>query len=561
MFSIVFKYLSTFLEKIEEPFSEFNDKLPLPSPIHPYYLSFFPMSVCAVCMDTFNRSTRKASTCSFCGMQICRTCLQTYLLNDISDTPPCVNPGCGHGYSREFLDEELTQTFRLQTYKLHREQVLMDRERSKLPATQDDATRYKEALARAAELDKHLTEHRQKLKALLTPEVIQAEEVRRRVYKAMQEVEYKVVREARHARRTDTTTYWEEARAAARAAKPAIIAALYADPAFAELRTKADKLLQTYKTESRRLQALIKPMHEERVLIRRVVDSFGLPHARAGAGGGAGAALAVQAERAAFIMNCPATDCRGFLSTAWKCGLCSLWTCPDCRDVKGPTRDIDHTCDATKVATVKMLNKEAKPCPKCGVQICKIEGCDQMWCTHCNTGFNWRSGKIAAGPVHNPHYFDWLRSQGREPTNNLPGPCNVIEDREVLQALRTTNPTNVRLRAIWQHIRHNQHAYELQNFDNQLRQLRVGFMVGEVTEATWKKRLQQIEKRARFHQSIQQVRSMFANAGLDLMRQLLLPEANSEAVLAQVDSLFKYSDDALKAISKRFNMTATLIIA
>ena len=457
-----------------------------------------------------------------------------------------MNPECGHGYSRDFLDEQLTQTFRLQTYKRHREQVLMDRERSKLPATQDDATRYKEALARANELDKAITTHKEKAKELYTPEVASALKVRTGIENAI----HKRFKEeyVKHKHITNYRDRFDAATNATKAAKPAIVAAFNADKKL-QGKAKAYALVKNYNKELRSIEALMKPLHTERVIVRRIVNTVGLPQV-----GG-------QVERATFIMNCPAGDCRGFLSSAWKCGLCSLWTCPDCRDVKGPVRDAEHTCDPTKVETVKLLNKEAKACPKCGVQICKIEGCDQMWCTHCNTGFNWRTGTIAAGPIHNPHYFDWLRNQGREPTNNLPGPCNVIEDREIIRAIRTNTPTNIKLRSIWQNIRHVQHARAQPNFDNQLRILRVKFMVGELTETSWKTRLQQIEKRARFTQAIEQVNILFANAALDLMRQLLTPEVNSEAVVKQVDGLITFCNDSLINTSKRFNMKANIIVS
>lgn len=76
-----------------------------------------------------------------------------------------------------------------------------------------------------------------------------------------------------------------------------------------------------------------------------------------------------------FIRSCPADGCRGFLSSQWKCGICELWTCPDCHEVKGPDRDCDHTCDPNSVETAKLLAKDTKPCPKCHSNIFKISGC------------------------------------------------------------------------------------------------------------------------------------------------------------------------------------------
>lgn len=80
-------------------------------------------------------------------------------------------------------------------------------------------------------------------------------------------------------------------------------------------------------------------------------------------------------ERTAFVRACPSEDCRGFLSSAWKCGVCEKWTCPDCHIVKGYTRDEEHTCNPDDVATARLLANDTKPCPKCGEGIFKIDGC------------------------------------------------------------------------------------------------------------------------------------------------------------------------------------------
>jgi hypothetical protein len=265
-------------------------------------------------------------------------------------------------------------------------------------------------------------------------------------------------------------------------------------------------------------------------------------------------------------MNCPANDCNGFLSSAWKCGLCTQWTCPDCREIKGATRDVDHTCDPAKVATVQLLNKEAKSCPKCGVQICKIEGCNQMWCTHCNTGFDWRTGKVANGPVHNPHYFDWLRTQGPGPANGphpQQGPCGALDDLQLAQAMRgkplALAPVCDKLRSVLQLVRHIEH-YELRNqirlLDDDFRKLRVQYMVGELTETKWKVTLQRLEKAANVQISVQQVKAMFVAAGQDLLRQLLTPQVDLPNVGNQVDQLLAYSNEALTKIGKQFNCKA-----
>jgi cell division protein FtsB len=131
------------------------------------------------------------------------------------------------------------------------------------------------------------------------------------------------------------------------------------------------------------------------------------------------------AERRTFIQKCPGEDCRGFLSTQWKCGLCDKWTCSDCHEIKGDTRTAEHVCDPDKLATAKLIEKETKPCPKCGVRLFKISGCDQMWCTSCNDcAFSWTTGKIET-TIHNPHFFEYQRRVNNGVVQRQPGdnPC------------------------------------------------------------------------------------------------------------------------------------------
>lgn len=114
-------------------------------------------------------------------------------------------------------------------------------------------------------------------------------------------------------------------------------------------------------------------------------------------------------ERKQFIKQCPVENCRGFLSTAYKCGLCKIFVCSKCHEIIGLTKDEPHTCNENDIQNVEAIKKETKPCPKCAVPIYKIEGCDQMWCTICNVAFSWNTGKIENGRIHNPHYYEWMK--------------------------------------------------------------------------------------------------------------------------------------------------------
>ena len=139
-----------------------------------------------------------------------------------------------------------------------------------------------------------------------------------------------------------------------------------------------------------------------------------------------------------FIHACPKEGCKGFLSTAWKCGLCENWTCPNCFELKGLKKDDPnnpHECKEENVKSAELIKKSTKNCPKCAVPIYKISGCDQMFCTKCRIAFSWKTGEIDNGVIHNPHYFQVqreleqaLNQEQRQAlennaNRNLCGPC------------------------------------------------------------------------------------------------------------------------------------------
>jgi hypothetical protein len=107
-----------------------------------------------------------------------------------------------------------------------------------------------------------------------------------------------------------------------------------------------------------------------------------------------------------YTNQCPTSSCNGVLDANWYCILCKTTTCAECHEKK----DEEHKCESNTVETIKLLKTNTKPCPKCKANIYKIDGCDQMWCTNCRTAFSWKTGAIET-KIHNPHYYQWLRSK------------------------------------------------------------------------------------------------------------------------------------------------------
>lgn len=61
----------------------------------------------------------------------------------------------------------------------------------------------------------------------------------------------------------------------------------------------------------------------------------------------------------------------------------------------------DHLCNDIELATI--YKQDNKPCPGCLIPISKLEGCIDMYCTICETGFDWNTLELIKESYHNPH--------------------------------------------------------------------------------------------------------------------------------------------------------------
>jgi hypothetical protein len=129
-----------------------------------------------------------------------------------------------------------------------------------------------------------------------------------------------------------------------------------------------------------------------------------------------------------FHKACPVNDCRGFLSTEWKCGICSTEVCKECHF----PRAADHKCNPDHVKSAKVIERTTRPCPRCAAAVFKTDGCDHMWCTACNTGFSWRTGEPIGNQRNtNPYFYQWLRSaEGRQARANDVGAAQFQVHRD-----------------------------------------------------------------------------------------------------------------------------------
>ena len=157
-------------------------------------------------------------------------------------------------------------------------------------------------------------------------------------------------------------------------------------------------------------------------------------------------------DKKIFTFPCPKSQCRGYLSTQYKCQLCECYVCSKCHQIKNDTECTEpHVCKKEDIESTDYMKKNTRPCPKCHTACIKIEGCDQVFCINdkCYTAWSWSKGTIQTGHIHAVDYLNLLRSRGdtipRAP-GDIPGgiccdPHTVI--REKLRRMNKTTESTV----------------------------------------------------------------------------------------------------------------------
>ena len=280
--------------------------------------------------------------------------------------------------------------------------------------------------------------------------------------------------------------------------------------------------------------------------------------------------------------HCPVNDCKGYLSSAWKCGLCEVWVCPDCGNVKEERLQRSghpHICNEDDKKTMLLLKKDTKPCPGCYKPIHKTEGCDQMFCVECHTAFSWITGKKVNGVIHNPHCYEFQRTQngGTAPRVAGDNPCG-INDNELppLYLIRTKlNGTNI-LRYVNRHntqgskhesihmaCGHNQDFVNIRVQNNinittreQLYTVyREKYLDNnkEYDEKVWTSNIKAEIKKAEKNKQIKMIYDMVHSVMIDIFNRFIgSPVCNEEEYITEFNAIRIYANEQLKKISEYY---------
>lgn len=260
-------------------------------------------------------------------------------------------------------------------------------------------------------------------------------------------------------------------------------------------------------------------------------------------------------ERMKFKRKCTVSDCPGWLSSAWKCGLCENFTCPDCYVIKGKDKNCEHVCKPEDVETVKLLKENVKPCPKCGEGVEKNGGCNVMFCTSCHTGFEWTNGKILQDTqIHNPHYFEWLAQNGEAQQTENNGECAGRIGPHLINRVGSSSRgifgKIVRTIMHVEDVEYNRYSFHLNNQNNE--DLMIEYLLKKKEKEDIKRVIQNRERRMEREKSIRDALETFVMVGSEQVRSIVAHPETIEKGMEELDKLRSFVNDTLSNIGKLY---------
>jgi len=272
-----------------------------------------------------------------------------------------------------------------------------------------------------------------------------------------------------------------------------------------------------------------------------------------------------------FQRGCAAVECRGYVDGRnGLCAICQCRTCLSCNVLIGKGEDDGatttvHTCREEDRLNWEHIQKHTKPCPNCTIRIHRISGCKQMWCPQCHTAFDYVTSKIERGTIHNPHYFEFVRTHGAEALLQENQPV-ARQDYVIPSVSKLLHVTKKRPdRTSWSefqrllfHIRREEvprYRYASTTpFHDTTLVLRKQFLQNQLSEAIFKKKIQEKEKKWLKDGESFMVFHTFYTLGAELLRSLALyhSEATWKQKALQRQQLCSFFNDGMKEISLKY---------
>ena len=261
-------------------------------------------------------------------------------------------------------------------------------------------------------------------------------------------------------------------------------------------------------------------------------------------------------QKREFVMNCCETDCNGFLSNKYKCGLCDTVVCSKCHKKK----EEGHECNPDDVKTVAEVKASSKPCPKCGIPTQKISGCPQMWCVSCHAVWDWRTGHLdRSGIIHNPHYYRYMNEQRggmpRDPRDQLCGGPVDVNDMGNVRYNKLWGTDMTVYQKGYDILREKVHweRYELPKYADTpeilYRKLRVEYMRQKITKEEWLTGLKKFVHKDKVNKEFREVIAMYCATVDGILRDSM---QSIHPLFDDIKQITTYANTQLLELSKLY---------
>lgn len=251
-----------------------------------------------------------------------------------------------------------------------------------------------------------------------------------------------------------------------------------------------------------------------------------------------------------YIMKCPLENCRGFINDKYDCGTCKSIICDKCHLVK----TTDHKCNKDDIKSALLIVNETKPCPKCMTPIFKNGGCNQIFCTQCHAAFDWITGEIEKGAIHNPHFYEWLANQDMQPDNIEEIACGELPNINHIQ-YSVSKMNNINRNKVYNIYRILIHVrdVEILNFkENKVKNnfdLRVNFLLNEYDEDKWTMKIMNREKKRMKIKACHDILQLLITVFSDFIRQIVYNKMTKiDEIYKQFNQFKTYFDESLDNI-------------
>lgn len=218
-----------------------------------------------------------------------------------------------------------------------------------------------------------------------------------------------------------------------------------------------------------------------------------------------------------------------------------------------------------------------------------------MWCTGCQHAWDWNTGELVLGVIHNPHYFEFARARAqgadipRQPGDGPGGPANCdrqqfpqgmdvdrVLRREIKDVFDPVTDVTRRTQdfmdfvlmgnmvtTIQRRVIHISEV-ELPGLRNRYRRtdnadLRLKYLVKDLSDEQLRTQLQRREKKRDKDVAVRDIYQMVRDTTRDALWSFVDGMQKTKACLDELEAIRKYANDNLRRVQDRFKMSVKYI--